>query len=157
MRIKSGRRRSPELDIHYAIVKALNNHGTKGIPYYHPASGEKRALATAVRLKRMGVIRGIPDLCFVLPPNGRAAYLELKAPKGVVSPDQKLFRDAVRAVGGQWECAWSFDQAWGVLSAWGVLPRDVGYSAHDDLSNSVDFCYDEIRERVADGGEGWPK
>lgn len=53
---------------------------------YHVPNGEKRAMSVAVRLKRLGVVRGIPDL--VIP--AWHVYLEMKrATGGTVSPEQK--------------------------------------------------------------------
>lgn len=43
--------------------------------------------------------RGIPDLVCVLPPNGRACYIEVKTPKGKVSPEQMEFISKVRESG----------------------------------------------------------
>ena len=40
-----------------------------------------------VKLKRMGLKAGIPDLCIIY--NGRAFFIELKTPKGVLSQVQK--------------------------------------------------------------------
>ena len=53
---------------------------------YHVPNGEKRAMSVAVRLKKLGVVRGIPDL--VIP--AWRVYLEMKRAKGgAVSPEQK--------------------------------------------------------------------
>ena len=32
---------------------------------------------------------------------------------------------------------------------------DADYNATDDFARSIDECYREIRERVANGGKGW--
>lgn len=31
----------------------------------------------------------------------------------------------------------------------------VDYDAQDDMTRSLDACYAAVRQRVADGGEGW--
>jgi hypothetical protein len=57
-----------------------------GVLIYHCPNGEKRSIKTAVRLKKMGVVAGIPDL-FV---PAWMLYIELKREKGgVVSEAQK--------------------------------------------------------------------
>ena len=43
--------------------------------------------------------RGIPDLICVLPPGGRACYIEVKTPTGKVSPEQEEFLIKARAAG----------------------------------------------------------
>ncbi|CAB4171777.1 hypothetical protein UFOVP1349_12 [uncultured Caudovirales phage] len=78
-----------------------------------------------VNLISEGLLPGAPDLSFPLP-GGRTGYLELKAPKGVLSKNQEKFRDAVIPLGHYWEFAKSFDEAWGVLAGWGVVPSGVG-------------------------------
>jgi hypothetical protein len=35
------------------------------------------------------------------------------------------------------------------------LPDSGDYDAADDLSRSVEYAYEAIRERVAHGGRGW--
>lgn len=57
-----------------------------GVLIYHCPNGEKRSIKTAVRLKKMGVVAGIPDL-FIPAWN---LYIEMKREKGgVVSEAQE--------------------------------------------------------------------
>lgn len=57
-----------------------------GVLIYHCPNGEKRSMKTAVRLKKMGVVAGIPDL--FIP--AWSLYIEMKREKGgVVSEAQK--------------------------------------------------------------------
>jgi hypothetical protein len=63
---------------------------------YHCPNGEKRSIKTAVRLKKMGVVAGIPDL-FV--PSWKL-FIEMKRTKGgVISPDQKKIMSYLQRVG----------------------------------------------------------
>ncbi len=63
---------------------------------YHTPNGEKRSISVAVRLKKLGVVRGIPDL-FV--PSWRL-WLEFKrADGGTVSPEQQKIMDYLQRVG----------------------------------------------------------
>ncbi len=61
-------------------------------------NGEKRHIRVASRLKAEGVRRGTPDI-FVCLPAGKVAWLEMKAAKGSLSPEQKAFREKVEALG----------------------------------------------------------
>lgn len=54
---------------------------------YHVPNGEKRDRVTAMKLKAMGVVAGIPDLEFHF--WKRTFFLECKTPTGSVSKDQK--------------------------------------------------------------------
>jgi hypothetical protein len=83
-------------------------------------NGEKRHIAVASRLKAEGVKRGTPDI-FICLPAGKVAWLEMKAEKGRLSPDQILFRDRVLALGHLWGMASSVDEALEHLTAWDAL------------------------------------
>lgn len=51
-------------------------------------NGEKRNLLTAIRLKKEGVLAGIPDLCILLS-DGKFFFIEMKSVKGRLSKNQK--------------------------------------------------------------------
>jgi hypothetical protein len=48
----------------------------------------------------LGWIEGAADLCGFMSPNARFIALEMKTGKGVLSYEQKKFRDIVRSYGG---------------------------------------------------------
>ena len=73
-------------------------------------NGEKRHIRVASRLKEEGVRRGTPDI-FICLPEGRIAWLEMKAAKGSLSPDQKAFREKVEALGHHYGVAKSVTEA----------------------------------------------
>ena len=63
---------------------------------YHCPNGERRSISVAVKLKKMGVVAGIPDL--FIP--AWKLYIELKREKGgVVSEDQKKIMAYLQRVG----------------------------------------------------------
>jgi hypothetical protein len=68
----------------------------------------------------MGVRRGVADICLVLP-GGAAAFLELKAPGGVLSPEQLLFQQSCEWAGAPYAVARSLDEAVEILRDWGAL------------------------------------
>lgn len=92
------------------------------IAWTHFPAGEDRSEITGGRLKRMGLARGWPDYLFVLP-YGRIAFLELKAPKGKLSPEQRAFRDRVEALGCRYEVARTGQEAIQILTSMGILTR----------------------------------
>ncbi len=73
-------------------------------------NGEKRHISVANRLKAEGVKRGTPDI-FICLPEGRIAWLEMKAAKGSLSPEQKAFREKVEALGHRYAVAKTVDEA----------------------------------------------
>jgi hypothetical protein len=67
---------------------------------FHCPNGEKRHIRTAMKLKRMGVRRGVPDIIFFSPGKifldskpyvFRGLVIEFKSLKGKLSKEQKLW------------------------------------------------------------------
>jgi hypothetical protein len=86
---------SSEADHQYGFLIWFKNK-FPDVLIYHCPNGEKRSIKTAVRLKKMGVVAGIPDL-FV---PSWMLYIELKREKGgVVSPAQKEIMSYLERVG----------------------------------------------------------
>lgn len=90
--------------------------------FFHPANGGFRNLREAAKLKAMGVRAGVADLAVVLP-DGRAAFVELKAGKGRLSPAQAEFRDTCERLSIPHAVARSLAEVEAALSAWGVTMK----------------------------------
>lgn len=121
------RRRTPEADLQRAVVAALRFGLPKGAILHHCANevtqpGPRGAMRQAI-LVGMGVHRGFADLMVLC--EGRVLFLELKSPRGRLSPAQAAFRDAVRAQGFGWELVRSLDDALGALADHGITTRVV--------------------------------
>ena len=114
-------RRSEEQDLHRAVVELLTWAAVKGVVWWHTPNGEFRPGRTGAILSGMGVRPGVPDFALVLPTSGKAAFLELKARKGRLSPAQEQFRDACTAAGALWAMARNTDEAIDVLRGWGAV------------------------------------
>ncbi len=114
------KRSARELTLHKAVVQLLKISAARGVMYYHVPNGESRSNRTGAKLKAMGVLPGVADLSFVLH-GGRAAFLELKAPKGRLSDDQRAFRDVVVGQGALYAAADDLEQAQSILASWGAL------------------------------------
>jgi hypothetical protein len=87
----------------------------------HIGHGERRDRATAVRLKRSGVMPGLPDN-IIVGPSG-FYFLELKRRPNGLTPEQKIFCDIARAAGGTFAVAYDQDEAVDILGTWGALRR----------------------------------
>lgn len=117
-----GARNPEEFHLHCFVADLLRFQRAPGVVYFHPANGEYRPKRTAARLKRMGVIRGVPDFVVILP-TGRAAFLELKREGGSIGTDQRAFRKAVEACGCEFAVARTPEQATEILTQWGAVSQ----------------------------------
>lgn len=108
-------RRQPERDLQQAFMawtlEARQQHPELNL-FIHIRNEGMDHVAARRAFKRLGVKRGVPDLFLPVPRGGRhGLWLELKSPTGRLSPEQKMWRDALIAQGYAWEVAWTFDAA----------------------------------------------
>jgi hypothetical protein len=119
------RRGTPEADVQRAIVQALRFALPRDAIVHHCANEVTEAGPRGARrqsiLVGMGVHAGFADLMILC--DGRILFLELKAPKGRLRPDQEAFRDAVLAQGFGWALVRSVDDALGALADNGFTSR----------------------------------
>ena len=84
-------REYPEDALQKAVVDLLAIYERQGHLRFHATpNGGKRNMVEAIRMKGLGVRRGVPDLCIMLS-NGPTIWIELKAPKGSVTDEQLDF------------------------------------------------------------------
>ena len=83
-----------------------------------------RSAIDGARLKAMGLVKGAPDLLLVLP-HGKGAFIEVKAPKGVVKPEQHSFSFTCQALGWPWFVARSVDDVRLAFKALGIQTREA--------------------------------
>lgn len=114
------KRKTPELHLHEAVVQHLEISGSPEVLWFHCPNGEYRDIATAVRLKRMGVKKGVPDLLFFTP-HGENLALELKAKGGRLSEDQHRFQERWALNGGFFRAADNIDDALRILREWNII------------------------------------
>ena len=109
-----------EFKLHCALADALRmGRVNEGWFWSHIPAGEYRTPATAGRLLRMGVRRGLPDFIFIGP--GKFAFLELKRPGGKMSVEQfDVMKHIIRA-GGDFLCTDDVEDAIGWLADMGIV------------------------------------
>ena len=113
------RRGRPEADIQRQIVALLRAALPRGAIVHHAANevgfGGRHAHIRQAILTGMGVHAGFSDLIIVS--GGRMLFLEVKGPRGRLSPAQRAFREAVQAQGLAWALVRSPEDALDVLRA----------------------------------------
>ncbi|WP_422383252.1 VRR-NUC domain-containing protein [Roseibium album] len=88
-----------EAPIHSYAKKRLQILEAQGkCVFYHVPNGLPRSNKYAAMLKNMGARNGVADFCIVIK-GGRAAFMELKAPKGTQSNDQLRFQAECEKLG----------------------------------------------------------
>jgi hypothetical protein len=106
-----------EQAFHQQVARYINA-AYPGLLWFHsPNSSGNRGARLGGILKSMGVLAGVPDISIVLP-NGTAAFIELKAGKGSLSPAQKEFRERAQSHGAFWAQARSIQEIEDQLQKW---------------------------------------
>jgi hypothetical protein len=85
--------------------------------------GYKLTKRAAVRLKRAGLVPGIPDVALIH--DGRAHFIEIKTATGRLSPDQVMMRDRLAASGARVATARSVPEVERLLDAWSIPHRKI--------------------------------
>ena len=128
---KAKRRGSPEMDLQKGVVALVRR------AYPHlvliAIQNEKaawsldpdKAARYGMMRKASGVLPGAPDICLAVP-GGKVVWLELKAPRGRLSPAQHLVHALLREIGHAVHVVRSLDDAAAILRGIGVYqPRPV--------------------------------
>jgi hypothetical protein len=113
------KRKSPERDIHRAIVQHLIIRAKPEVLWFHVPNGGSRHIAEAVNLKRLGTLAGVSDLLFFH--SNRFCALELKAPGETASDAQLLFQSRWRNAGGYAVVCDDQDRTLNCLNAWEIF------------------------------------
>lgn len=89
---------------------------------FHCPNGGRRSIGEARKFKDMGVLPGVPDLCFILP-DGRFGGIELKHGKGRQTAGQALFQEAAERAGSPYAICRSLGEVEATLRGWGLSLR----------------------------------
>jgi VRR-NUC domain-containing protein len=109
-----------ELQLHIAVVQHLRYGLAKDWIYFHCPNGEERDKRVAAKLKAMGTLPGVPDLCLISPA-GLVHGLELKREGNPLSAAQIAVHDHARRLGWPFAVADRLEDALAVLREWGAL------------------------------------
>ena len=108
--------------IHIAIKDALMWHG---IRVRHAANDGKRSIGAAMRLKRLGMVAGDPDLRIWKPgfEGPLVGFLEVKSATGKLTPAQREEIALLKADGFPVAVVRSVDEALAALREWGWIKQ----------------------------------
>lgn len=91
---------------------------------YHVENERRCTPQQAARRKRMGVKRGVPDLCLPVQRGGYAGlYLELKKPGGRLSESQQWWQEHLELQGYRAAVCYGWEEARKCLEKYLNLPR----------------------------------
>lgn len=118
------RRSRPEDLLQQTVAKYLNVLARQGLLlWFHVPNGGKRHILEAVKMKRMGVKAGVPDLV-VIPKNGPVCFIELKAEDGATTELQDFWIKSLPDYGCPVSVCRSLDEVRQFLFELGVV-REV--------------------------------
>jgi hypothetical protein len=135
------RRRQPEAALQRSVIAHLQWRARGGVWWTHIPLGGLRSKIEAAILRGLGTTRGTPDLLIVA--NGKAHFLELKAPHGRVSAEQHACHEALCAAGACVAVAYDIDDAIERLEQWRLL--------RPDTSTQIGRDFEELRCDVQQG------
>lgn len=79
---------------------------------YHAANGGYRTKATGVKLQKLGVKKGVPDICFPIAKGKYTGlYIELKVGRNKPTPEQRAWISALNSAGNLAVVAYGWEQA----------------------------------------------
>lgn len=110
-----------EDNVQRLVVAHLQRRAAKGVIYWHTPNGGKRAISEAAKMKRLGVLPGVPDLLILRA--GELFALELKTETGRLSDDQKHMLSELAKAGATTATAYGLDHALTLLEQWGIFEK----------------------------------
>lgn len=120
------RRRAPEASLQRTVCEWLKLARLPNVIYFAVPNGMQSHPIIVARMKAQGLLPGVADLCIVK--DGRAYFLELKAPNGIQSPEQRSFQMACIAAATPYAIARDIKEAVTILTAWGAIRPDAARS-----------------------------
>lgn len=118
-----------EEEIQFEILDLLKVGLVDDAIYFHIPNGGHRHISVAKKLKDLGALPGVPDLCIQVPSSPHKIFwLEVKKPTGHLSHEQKNFRDKCLLGGIQWAIVRSRDEAEAMIQRWGIVRPEYASS-----------------------------
>jgi hypothetical protein len=119
-RIKAADLPEDEDSMQMALIELLEYQARPGWIWKHSPNEGKRSPREGAKQKKKGLCPGWPDLDLISP-EGIWHGLELKTPRGVLTPAQRDFGAEADRLGLRYRVAWGWDNCVICLKEWGVL------------------------------------
>lgn len=110
-----------EQEIQINFMAYVAQAGVDGLFAFHVPNGVKSNPFVGSILKKMGLVAGVPDL--ILIHKGHVFALEIKKPKGKLSPAQIMTMAELRDAGANVAVAYGLDQCIEQLDAWRLTKK----------------------------------
>lgn len=107
-----------EAEFHKSVLQYLHYVLPSDVVVQHTMNEGKRGFKAQAWLKASGVVPGWPDIMLLA--QGRAYFLELKAPKGYLSPVQKTCHARLLRAGSPVATVRNLDELSNALKEWGI-------------------------------------
>lgn len=120
---RRSRRAAPEADFQSQLVAVLRERLVDAIVCHVP-NGVNMPMPTAMKLRRMGLLSGVPDLC-IMHGGGKTLWLECKSGTGSVSPKQRDIIDTMRAMGHRVEVVRTISESLTFCAEAGIAITDT--------------------------------
>ena len=114
-------RGNAEENLQMNVIAHLKMRAKPHVIFYMVPNAGLKSKARAALDKKMGLLPGVGDLALVLPPNGTAAFIELKVGKNKQTPAQIDFAHRCQDAGAFYAVAYNLDQALNILEAFGAI------------------------------------
>lgn len=101
-----------------AVIEQASLMLKREVVYFHVPNGGKRNAREAGRLKKMGVLAGVPDLIFIRA--GQCYFIEAKIGKNDTAPIQKATIAALTEAGAQIAVCRSIEECVMAWRKWGL-------------------------------------
>ena len=115
--------RDIEGPIHKAILAWLRVALPRNSFVFHTPNGGARNAIAGAKLKALGTVAGIPDLCLIV--LGKVYFIEVKSQDGRPAKEQIAVFGALEQAGAFVAVARSVDEARDVVRRWGIT-REAG-------------------------------
>lgn len=110
-----------EQQIQISFMAYIGQCGVDGLFAFHIPNGVKSNPFVGSILKKMGLVAGMPDLFLIH--KGHLFALEIKKPKGRLSPAQIMTIAELRSAGVECAVAFGLDQCIEQLDAWRLTKK----------------------------------
>ena len=122
----------------FFIGRNLGLYLPDSVWWTHNPMGENRNAATGGKLKAWHTVAGTPDYLFLY--QGRAYFVECKAPKGRLSDNQKIQFPIIEKCGAPIALVRTFDELLSALLSFGIPLKNMGNERNKKMQTNIEHA-----------------